>query len=71
MGGSIPCPVVYDGSSLGAGQIGGDGIQHGARELILNLEEVAQFQFAIVALRPDLTAVGGVDQLRRDAEPSA
>ena len=45
------------------------GVGDRARDLVLDLEDV--FHLAVVALRPEMVAVGHVDQLRADPDPLA
>ena len=46
-----------------------DSLGNGARDLILEREDVGEL--AVVGLRPDLKAVCGIDQLRRNAHAPA
>jgi hypothetical protein len=57
--------TFQDGALLGAGQLDLEGIEHGQRDLVLYVEDIARLDLAVIPVRPQLASVGGVDELGR------
>ena len=56
---------------VNACQIGLDGDHYGFSDLVLYREDVLHVQFTIVAVGPQMTPVGGVNQLCGDSQARA